>query len=382
MTNKYTSRLEEFYKKSIVERRDLLKQNGVVNDLSPLVCGGMDEKLQDSFIENAIGQIGVPVGVAANFIINDKEYIIPMAVEEPSVIAAASNAAKIVRASGGYTATLSSTNTTAQIELLGDSDKIPLIIKSRDEIISIANKTQPKLVELCGGVVDVEIREAVGSKDRTVVHLVVNCLDAMGANMVNTMAEAVAPYLAKLTGCRVGLKILTNLATSRVATSTCKIKIDNLQKKNFSSMDIARGIVAASDFALADPFRAATHNKGLFNGIDPVLLATGNDWRAVEAGGHAYACKDGQYGPLAVWKLEGEYLIGKIELPMAVGIVGGASRAHPAAASCLKMMRIETAKELAEVAITVGLASNMAALMALSTEGIQAGHMRLHNKRT
>ncbi|MBN2524757.1 MAG: hydroxymethylglutaryl-CoA reductase, degradative [Deltaproteobacteria bacterium] len=349
--------------------------------IAPLLDGGLSDELCDRFVENAIGRFALPLGVATNFLINGQEYVVPMAVEEPSVIAAASNAARMVRASGGFIATLPRSNTVAQIELRNATQSLLTLKGEIPEIIRMANDTQPQLVQLGGGVVDVVLRENVGGPARHVVHLVVNCLDAMGANMVNTMAEAVAPFLAMRCGATPGLKILSNLADQRLVRAECRVAFLHLKRNGFGGEDVAKGVAAASAFAEADPWRAATHNKGIFNGIDPVLVATGNDWRAVEAGGHAFAVQEGQYKPLATWHIEDTHLIGKLEMPMAVGIVGGASKAHPAAAKCLEIMGIESAAELAVVVASAGLASNLAALSALSTEGIQAGHMRLHSRR-
>jgi hydroxymethylglutaryl-CoA reductase len=248
-------------------------------------------------------------------------------------------------------------------------------------IRAIADATQPELVGLGGGARDVEIRDAVGSAGRLVVHLVVDCRDAMGANMVNAMAEAVSTEIAELAGGRAGLRILTNLADRRLARAACRVPFDALARPGFDGESVARGIESASRFAEGDPYRAATHNKGVFNGIDALLLATGNDWRAVEAGGHAFAARSGRYLPLTAWRVEGDELRGRIELPLPVGIVGGACAFHPTARRCLELLGVESAVELAQVAASVGLAANLAALAALASEGIQAGHMRLHARR-
>lgn len=381
MTNNKSSRIPGFHKLSVHERQKHLTKFSVDGSIAPLLDGGMDDRLCDQFVENAVGKIALPLGIATNFIINGTEYLIPMAVEEPSVIAAASNAAKMVRESGGFVAKEPLSHTVAQIELLNPKKSVEVLLEKIPTIVQLANDTQPQLVQLGGGVVEVELRENVGGKQRHVVHLVVNCLDAMGANMVNTMAEKVAPFCAAACDATPGLKILSNLADKRLVNVTCEVAFENLGRKGFTGQQVAQGVVAANDFATADPYRAATHNKGIFNGIDPVLIATGNDWRAVEAGGHAYAAMSGQYGPLATWQVANDQLKGCIELPMAVGIVGGASKAHPVAAKCLEIMNIKSAGQLATVAASAGLASNLAALAALATEGIQAGHMRLHSKR-
>jgi hydroxymethylglutaryl-CoA reductase len=250
------------------------------------------------------------------------------------------------------------------------------------EIMALADAAQPELVRLGGGARDVIVRPAVGGPHRLVVHLLVDCRDAMGANMLNTIAEAVAPRLAELGGARRGLRILSNLADARLARARCRVPFAALARAGFKGAEVAAGVVAASRFAEDDPYRAATHNKGIFNGVDALLLACGNDWRAIEAGGHAFAARGGAYGPLATWTVENEHLCGRIEMPMAVGIVGGAISSHPIARLCIEIVGVETGPELAMVAVSVGLASNLAALAALASEGIQQGHMRLHAKRT
>jgi len=381
MTNPHTSRLPGLHRRSLAERRALLAQRLKDGDIRPLLDGGLDDALLDRMVENAVGCIAVPVGIAANFLVNGREVLVPMAVEEPSVIAGASHAARLAREGGGFRVRVSPSLTVAQVELRGVVHPGSRILDHRDRILAAADAVQPQLVSLGGGARDLEVREQVGDAHRTVVHLVVDCLDAMGANMVNTMAEAVAPLLEELSGGRAGLRILTNLADRRLAVATCAIPVDQLERPSFTGPEVAEGIVAAGAFAAADPWRAATHNKGIFNGIDPILLATGNDWRAVEAGGHAYAARSGTYRPLSGWTMEEGMLRGALELPMAVGVVGGASRCHPCAVKCLELMNVTTAAGLSEIATAAGLASNLAALLALSTEGIQAGHMRLHRRR-
>jgi len=380
MKKNVQARIKEFYKMSIARRRSLLEnQTGCA--IQSVLEKGISIELADNMIENAIGTIGIPLGIATNFVINGNEVIVPMATEEPSVIAAASNAAKMAREPKGFVATANFPHTVAQIEILNPSDEAAGRIKlDRDEILKMANETQPELVSLGGGAREIHVRENVGDK-RLVVHLVVDCKDAMGANIVNTMAEAVSRHIVKLATGQPGLRILTNLADERLAQASCQIPFNSLSRRGFDGHDVAKGIVAAFDFAVVDPYRAATHNKGIFNGIDAVLLATGNDWRAVEAGGHAWAARNGTYSPLATWKICEDMLEGQIELPMAVGIVGGASRTHPVADLCIKLLGVKTANELAQVVVSTGLATNLAALAALSSEGIQQGHMRLHKRR-
>ncbi|MCP4605763.1 MAG: hydroxymethylglutaryl-CoA reductase, degradative [Proteobacteria bacterium] len=381
MKLKGTSRLKGFYRMGVDERREILvKRNG--KDAQEILKGQTPFELIDQMIENAVGVLGLPLGIATNFKINNHELLIPMAIEEPSVIAAASNAARMVREGSGFMAEADPPHMIAQVEILdptpGASERIK---KETSKILSLANSTQTKLVSLGGGARKIIIREGIGDKDRLVVHLVVDCMDAMGANMVNTMAEAISELLAELSGGEVGLRILTNLADHRLARARCEVPFDALARHDFSGEEVACGVEAASDFAASDPYRAATHNKGIFNGIDAVLIATGNDWRAVEAGGHAYAARKGCYGPLATWHIKGDLLVGEIAMPMAVGIVSGAAQLHPTAGLCIDLLGTETASELACVVVSAGLACNLAALAALSSEGIQQGHMRLHQRK-
>jgi hydroxymethylglutaryl-CoA reductase len=333
-------------------------------------------------VENVIGLHQLPLGVATNFIIDGQEILIPMAVEEPSVIAAASNGALRARAGGGFITEVDSSLTMAQIELrdVGRNlaETISIIASARPEILRRADLSQPELVSLGGGAREVELRRMPDGKT-LVVHLVVDCLDAMGANAVNTMAEALAPYLEEITGSKVGLRIMTNLADRRLARARCTIPLDALERKSTPGHEVRDGVIAAYELALMDPYRAATHNKGVMNGIDAVTIATGNDWRSIEAGAHAYAARKGQYGPLTRWWVgEQQELEGSIELPLALGTVGGASRVHPTARLAREILGVDGAGELARVVAAVGLAQNLAALSALATEGIQEGHMTLH----
>jgi hydroxymethylglutaryl-CoA reductase len=382
MKSRGTSRLKNFYRKKVTERQSILMkrmpEKKEIQDLGDPIPIEIVERM----VENAVGILGMPLGIATNFVINGVEVLVPMSIEEPSVIAAASNAAKMARRGDGFTADADPPHTVVQVEILNPAPNAwKRIEEASSEIIDRANKTQPELVSLGGGAREIAVRQEVGGKERLVVHIMVDCIDAMGANMVNTMAETVSDYIAQLAGGRAGLRILTNLADKRLARARVTIPFDALKRNGFSGEEVAHGIKAASDFAIADPYRAATHNKGIFNGIDAVLIATGNDWRAVEAGGHAYAARSGQYSPLAVWNIEGDSLVGAIELPMAVGIVGGAATAHPTARLCIELAGIETAHDLACIVASTGLASNLAALGALSSEGIQRGHMRLHGRK-
>jgi hydroxymethylglutaryl-CoA reductase len=365
----------------IAERRRIAAERaGDEGDAFP--GAGLTDEGAGRMIENAVGVFGVPLGIAANFSVNGFELLVPLAIEEPSVVAAVTNAARIARSGGGFEAEADPPLTIAQIEVLDASpDAAERIESASASLMHKADSTQPELVALGGGARRVHVRSAVGEAERLVVHLVVDCRNAMGANMVNTMAEAVSEDVAILAGGRAGLRILSNLADQRLARALCRVPFDALERRDHSGARVARGVEAASRFAEADPYRAATHNKGIFNGIDGLLLATGNDWRAVEAGGHAFAARSGSYLPLATWRVEGELLEGRIELPMAVGVVGGACASHPTARRCIELLGVENSGELACVAASVGLAANLAALAALSSEGIQAGHMRLHRRR-
>lgn len=381
MKKNRTSQLRGFYKLTIAERRKALEGylgEGVGERLEKT----LSLELADQLVENVVGVYGLPLGLGTNFRVNGRDVLVPMVVEEPSVIAGASNAARMAQQGDGFAADCDPPNTVAQIEILNPQPEAGgRIRQAEEEILTRANDTATELVSLGGGAHRVDVREDVGGKHRLVVHLVVNCVDAMGANIVNTMAEHVSSFVAEVAGGQAGLRILTNLAEQRLARSRVELPFSALVRKGYGGEQVARGIVAASEFAEADPYRAATHNKGIFNGIDAVLLATGNDWRAVEAGGHAFASLTGRYRPLATWTLNGEKLVGKIELPLAVGTVGGASRSHPLAVFALELLGVKSAGELAEIVASVGLASNLAALSALSSEGIQHGHMRLHERK-
>ncbi len=345
---------------------------------------GLDVALADRMSENVIGTFALPLGIAVNFLINGRDYLVPMAIEEPSVIAAASHAAKLAREGGGFISEASASLMIGQIQVLEveDPEKARLcLLAERERLVTVANDQDPIMVEVGGGARDLEVRiipeTLVGPM--VVVHLMYDCRDAMGANAVNTAVEALAPLVEEITGGHVRLRILSNLADKRLAGARAMVPVDALAMDGFDGHQVAQCIVEACALAMVDPYRATTHNKGIMNGIDAVLVATGNDWRAVEAGAHAYAARSGQYGPLSSWQIDdGGKLVGSLELPMAVGTVGGATAAHPAARVALKVLGTETAQELAEVIVAVGLAQNLAALRALATEGIQRGHMELH----
>ncbi len=347
-------------------------------------AGALPLEMANGMIENVIGTFELPMGVATNFTVNGRDYLIPMAVEEPSVVAAASYMARIARAGGGFTASSTLPIMRAQIQIVGLSDPYGArarLLSQRDTLIEMANSRDTVLVGLGGGCKDIEIEVFATSPigPMVVLHLMVDVRDAMGANTVNSMAEMLAPKVEQISGGKVRLRILSNLADRRLVTASVRIPAEALTTKTLAGAEVAQGMVEACALALIDPYRAATHNKGIMNGIDPVVVATGNDWRAIEAGAHAYAARSGRYTSLTTWEIAADgALIGTLEMPMALGIVGGATRTHPAAQASLRLMQITSAQQLGEVTAAVGLAQNMAALRALSTEGIQRGHMALH----
>ncbi len=372
-----TSKIPAFYKLSFRERLKILRDFAGLSrkeiDILSKSRGG------ESVIENVVGAFPLPLGIATNFLINGRDYLIPMAIEEPSVVAAASNGAKMARPKGGFEAGADESLMIGQIQLT----KIPSpqrsrreILKNKKEILGIANKTNPFLLKIGGGAKDIEIREVrEGRGRRLVLHLLIDVKDAMGANTVDTMVESVSLFIEKITGGRALLRIVSNLSTERMAFARA-----TFGKNIIGGGEVVKGIVEAYHFAQADPYRAATHNKGIMNGIDAVLVATGNDFRAIEAGAHSFASLSGRYQPLTKWKKDGQgNLVGEIKLPMAVGIVGGAI-VNPVSRISLKILGVKTARELAGVIASVGLAQNLAALRALVKEGIQKGHMKLHAK--
>jgi hydroxymethylglutaryl-CoA reductase len=378
-----SSRLPGFYKLDLQDRCTVLQ---VAAGFSPeelaALTAGLDPRTADGMIENAIGVYGLPLGIGLNFLVNGREVLVPMAVEEPSVVAAASNAARMVRAGGGFVAEADESIMTAQVELRGVRDHAAAVGSLRAALPALleeANAMLPRLVARGGGVRELEVRDG-GGAERLVVHIHVDCRDAMGANIVNTLAEAMAGRLALLAGGYHGLRILTNLCDRRCVRVKVRVPVSMLATGQFAGDDVAEGIEAASRFAEDDPYRAATHNKGIMNGVDPVVIATGNDWRGVEAGAHAFAARQGRYSPLATWRVRGEELCGDLAMPMAVGTVGGTLGRHPVARAALRLTRARSAGELGMVIASAGLASNLAALRALSSEGIQRGHMALHTR--
>ena len=377
------SRIPGFYKLTVAERRQKLaaQKSLATKELSAL-DGGLDSEAADGLVENAVGVFSLPLGIALNFRVDDVDYLVPMAIEEPSVIAAASYAAKMIRAGGGFRTQVSRSIMIGQVQLLdvNNLDAAQSAIESqRTALLSDASAFAPGLCARGGGPLSLEVRRLAGLPRVLVVHIHVDCCDAMGANAVNSIAEGIAPRLAKLAEARAGLRILSNLCDNRIVRVTARIPFSALAHN--AGAIVSQGIVSASQFAQADPYRAATHNKGIMNGVDAVLIATGNDWRGVEAGAHAYAARSGSYGPLAVWTEQNQTLIGTLEMPMAVGTVGGSVSVHPAARLSLDLLAISTAHKLASVVGAAGLASNLAALRALSTVGIQHGHMPLHARR-
>lgn len=338
----------------------------------------------DGMIENVIGAFELPLGVAGNFQVNGRDVLVPMAVEEPSVVAAASFMAKLARENGGFETSSTRPLMRAQVQVLGLTDphgaRVALL-RERERIVKLANSRDQVLIGLGGGCQDIEAHVFADTPrgPMLVLHLIVDVRDAMGANTVNTMAEAVAPLVEEITGGTVRLRILSNLADLRLSRARVRLKPQTLDTKDRSGAEIIEGVLDAYVFAATDPYRAATHNKGIMNGIDPVIVATGNDWRAVEAGAHAYACRDGRYTSLTHWEKDASgALVGTLEMPMPVGLVGGATKTHPLARLALKIMAVRSAQELGEIAVAVGLAQNLGALRALATEGIQRGHMALH----
>ena len=372
-----------FYKLSVEERLDEVVKfaNLDKEDIENIKnTDALDISKADNMVENVIGRFTLPMGVALNFKINDKDYIIPMVSEEASVIAAASNAAKLARSSGGFYTSNTGSIMIAQIQIVGVKDvnyTRMVIYENKEKILKICNDIDPVLVKFGGGALDIDVRVIeTNFENMVILHLKVNTLDAMGANAVNTMAEAVAPFIETITGGTVYLRILSNLAIERLVRARTKIK-----KEELGGEEVVNKIILAYTFAEADPFRATTHNKGIMNGISAVVLATGNDTRAIEAGAHAYASITGSYKPLTKWEKDNNGdLVGTIELPLALGLVGGATKIHPTAKTVVKILGVKSATELGEIVASVGLAQNLAAIKALATEGIQRGHMSLHAK--
>lgn len=386
MTNAKTSLLSKFYKRSLEDRRSIIGQ-WIQSPDDLLTNSGLSLDQADHMVENVIGLYELPFGIATNFLINHRDYLIPMVVEEPSVIAAASNAAKMFRDGGGFITSSSEPIMIGQIQVLDVPDPVTAVerLKSqRRKLLERMNSIGGSIVTRGGGAKEIETRilKDTAAGDMLIVHVLYDTRDAMGANAVNTAVELIAEDVAELTGGRVHLKILSNLADHRTARAEGVIPRSTLATEGMSGEEVVDAVLEAAVFAEVDPYRATTHNKGIMNGIDPVVIATGNDWRAVEAGAHAFAARSGSYTSMTRWRKtpEGD-LHGSIELPMAVGIVGGATRVHPGAQVALKLLGVKTARELAEIMACVGLAQNFAAIRALAAEGIQQGHMALHARQ-
>ena len=385
-----SSRLSGFYDLSLEERvAQVARWAALSEDEAAVLRGaaGLDLTRADQMIENVVGLHSLPLGIAVNFVVNGRDVLVPMVIEEPSVVAGASFAAKLTRDGGGFRAITTAPEMIGQLQVLDVADPWAArfsLLAARDELLNLADESDPVIVGLGGGARDLQVRvlEQTPAGPMLVVHLIFDCRDAMGANAVNTACESLAPRIEQITGGRVLLRILSNLADRRLARARCTVPLESLATGDFSGEQVARGVVEAGAFAAADSYRAATHNKGIMNGVDAVVLATGNDWRAIEAGAHAYAARSGRYTSLSTWERDGEgNLTGTLEMPLAVGIVGGATRVHPTAQVALKIMGVQTARELAEIVAAVGLAQNLAAVRALATEGIQRGHMRLHARQ-
>lgn len=384
-----TSRIPGFYNLTLQERRAALADSAhrTPEDLRPFYDGGLRPDAAGHMIENVIGLYSLPLGIGLNFQVNGRDVLVPFAIEEPSVVAGASFMAKLARVGGGFQATTSAPEMIGQMQILDLDDAASARLKiyeHKAELLAEADAIDPILKKFGGGARDLEVRLIPDSPIGIflVVHLIYDVRDAMGANAVNTACERLAPRLEAITGGRVHLRILSNLADRRLARARCTIPLDALAFDDYSGEQVRDGIIEAWAFAASDPYRAATHNKGIMNGVDAVVIATGNDWRAIEAGAHAYAARSGKYTSLSTWgKNKDGNLVGALEMPMAVGIVGGATKVHPAAQAAVKLMGVQTAAQLAEIIVSVGLAQNLAALRALATEGIQRGHMSLHARQ-
>lgn len=399
----FSSRIPGFYKWSQTERAEWLKRTFGLSDDELKGLGTLDFDIKntpqsldeyslsferaDKMVENCIGVLSLPLGLGLNFTINHKDYVIPMAVEEPSVIAAVSHVARLVRMSGGFLASSDESVMIAQVQVVGCEDLERAAFKLRAQesaLLELADRIHPNLKKRGGGARGIEIRVINDPHPMLIVHFLVDCVDAMGANAVNSIAEGAAPIIEELTGGRVYLRILSNLADRRLARASFRMPESALELRGrdgetvMSGAEVAEGIVHAYQFADVDPYRAATHNKGIMNGIDAVMIATGNDWRGVEAGAHAYAARNGHYRSLTRFWRDQEFLLGEIELPMAVATIGGSTQVHPTINTLRKVLRVDNARELAQVSAAVGLAQNLGALKALATEGIQRGHMTLH----
>ncbi len=386
-----SSEIPGFYKRSLAERRSFIREWGGLTEEEARAFEfppGVDPATLDRMIENVIGVMPLPLGIATNFTINGSDYLIPMAIEEPSVVAAASNAAKVARAGGGFVAQSTAPVMIGQVQILHVPDPAAArlrILESREALLAAANAKDPVLLKFGGGAKDLEVRILPSSRGTMlVVHLLVDARDAGGMNAVNTMCEALAPEFARLTGGKVNLRIISNLAVHRLARARATFPAALLKTETATGSEVVEAILDAYAFAAADPFRCATHNKGIMNGISSVVIATGNDFRAIESGAHTYAAWTGATAgsvvrPLTTYEKDAKGdLVGTIEFPAPVGLIGGATAVHPTAKANVKVLGVKSARELGEVLAAVGLAQNFSALRALATEGIQRGHMELH----
>lgn len=379
----------KFYELTLDKRLERIgAQAGLTpEELQAISGGGITPENADHMVENAVGVYALPLGIAQNFMVNGREVLVPMAIEEPSVVAGASFMARLARPTGGFFAHSTPPEMIGQIQILDLANPFDArlrLLEKKAELLAEASQIDPVLARLGGGARDLDVRliddSPIGSF--LVVHLVLDVRDAMGANAVNTALERLAPRVQALTGGRTHLRILSNLADRRLARARCTIRLADLAFGEYPAERVRDGIIEAWAFAAADPYRAATHNKGIMNGVDAVVVATANDWRAIEAGAHAYAARSGRYTSLSTWGKDADgNLAGTLEMPLAVGTIGGATRVHPAARAALKLMGVQSAGELAEIIVSVGLAQNLAALRALATEGIQRGHMTLHARQ-
>jgi len=385
-----SSRIPGFYRLSPAERRALVQSRSGLQaaDLAALDAGALPLETADQMVENVIGTLQLPLGVAANLRVNGEDVLVPMAVEEPSVVAAVSNMARLVRQAGGFTASSDPSVMIGQVQVVGVDDPDLAVARLEAALPALeaqADRIHPRLRARGGGVRGMRVRRVTYDEPgepvehMVVLHFYLDCVDAMGANMVNTVAERLAPEVERISGGAVELRILSNLASRRLARASCRLPPELFSCEDAPGHEVVAGIARSYRFAWADPWRAATHNKGIMNGIDAVALATGNDWRAIEAGAHAWAARDGQYRSLSTWKLDEEgHLVGTLELPLQVGTVGGPIRNHPTVAAAHRILGRPKARRLATIMAAVGLAQNLGALRALATEGIQRGHMRMH----
>ncbi len=390
MTEKRSSRIPGFYDKPQPDRAAIVAEWAALTPKDAAALdgsGGLTPEQAAHMIENVVGLHNLPLGVAVNFLVNGRDVLVPMAIEEPSVVAGASFMAKLIREGGGFHAHTSDPLMIGQIQIIGSPDLHAArfaLLEKKAHILDLANQIDPVLIKAGGGARDLEVRVIDDSPigPFLVAHLIYDTRDAMGANAVNTACETLAPTIEQITGGRVHLRILSNLADRRLARAWCTAPTSALAFGDFAGERVRDGIIEAYAFAAADPYRAATHNKGIMNGVDAVVIATGNDWRAIEAGAHSYAARSGKYTSLSTWgKDKDGSLVGTLEMPMAVGIVGGATKVHPTAQAALRVMGVSNARELAEIIVCVGLAQNLAAIRALATEGIQRGHMGLHARQ-